>query len=326
MMACIPRWTISGVGAVFVCMLGACASTTTKHTMDTSRVDATDEVGRAAPSPALGGTDALADNVIAVVARTDDSTDGSMTREVAGLEGDDADDVATRVERAAACLGVPIPQATASRRRFDDRLVPFLTPRLVGAMFWEVRAAGVWFSLEQPIERRVGPYRVSIALSDDGESLMWIRCRREALDPALARSLEEWPVPPHDVAAQRIGWSNREKWHSLLPHRPRTDFAHALRAIARDFRGTDDAAELWAYCVLWSDLQHDSVGMWSIEERGTVPVQVGSPGGDGRDVIALESPHLVNHLRHLVFDGSGVWYGAGTSPQPDRKVLGGPLP
>jgi len=217
---------------------------------------------------------------------------------------------------------------------------PFLWECVVGRAHWLVRFESVSMAIPTgPTTATEQVLTLRVLLEPRRGSLVWIIAAVGTYDN------EFWPIPPGDVASERIAAGGEEKFHAFIDTRPRHTLAEALGEVARSgLGGVASARELFAYYVTWSMMRYEAQPAWSIEVRGLpgwpVNADRGGPIGNRRPPWApkrepVQTPDAIepslperapqpqlninarNHLRHIILDGPGTWITAGTSPQPN---------
>ena len=223
---------------------------------------------------------------------------------------------------------------TAIRHRADSDATPFLSGTIVGSWVWDVELPNVAIAIntKSGLALSLQAKKVKVRLSATNGDLISILFESEVAD---GTEQELAPYPDAKMAAEYIGRGGEEVWHALVGQ-PKLSLADALGCIHTQF-GLGKFQEIRAHCVMWSMMRQARRPAWSVHVRGldasqdvesSTEAQQRLESGKARfselgEPLAEESTiplSLRNHLRHVVFDDTGEWYTAGTTPQPARLL------
>jgi len=187
--------------------------------------------------------------------------------------------------------------------------VPFLQEGLANAEIWHIVLSGGHLTLAS----------TPSGVTDKFDRIFDVYL--DASTGSLAKVISRWPagfpigLPPAgaESAAERMSNSDREAWTALGPDTPSTTLMQAIDEVQRQGGGALGAAQIEAYCVMMSRLQHpEPRAVWSVHLYGLRPMETSLPRG-ARPV----SVHSRNHMRYVVDDQTSKLLYMTTTPQPD---------
>ena len=255
---------------------------------------------------------------------------------------------AKNIAAAAAILGCEVPIASEVHGAADAVRASLVKPANDGTpfLFEQVRSNPAWDIVLPKI-------RLSIPYGDGNKAITWqestymVRLAPEngaliSIMNVLSSEDKDAvaPYPDATLATDYIHRGGNETFHAFCDAPPKHTLSNVL-GIIHTHMGVPDCKQLVVHCVVWSMMDREPRVAWSVDFRGYEPefdINLSSPAVPNlhpnpaepyvRDMVPIAEADsdsgiplsMRNHLRHTVFDDNGMWYTAGTSPQPARLL------